>query len=120
MDEFDWVRSFAESSYGTISNTLPPLADPPLSDTLPQTTSRGSFASFVCHVTNLKRKMRSFSPIVLADSSTVRNTGRILGQGKKFMVKHAQWIRDVKEPPVDVALKEIIPNLEESGENSRY
>ncbi|OSS47470.1 hypothetical protein B5807_07180 [Epicoccum nigrum] len=62
--------------------------------------------------------MRSFSPIVLADSSTVRNTGRILGQGKKFMVKHAQWIRDVKEPPVDVALKEIIPNLEESGENS--
>lgn len=120
MDEFDWVKSFAESSYGTLSDDLSLSVDPKHLDTLPPTVSRGSFASFVCHVTNLERKLRSFSPIVLDDSSTVRTTGRIIGQGKTFMVKHAQWVRDVKEPLLDVALKEIIPNLEESSGNSRY
>ncbi|CAN9165167.1 unnamed protein product [Alternaria alternata] len=110
MEEFDWIKSFAESSYGSVSDPVPPPVEPTGSKTLPATTPRGSFASFVCHVTSLERKLRSFSPIVLDDSSVVRNTGKILGQGKTFMVKHAQWIRDVNEPPLDVAVKEIIPD----------
>ncbi|CAN9151129.1 unnamed protein product [Alternaria alternata] len=110
MEEFDWIKSFAESSYGSVSDPVPPPVEPTGSKTLPATTPRGSFASFVCHVTSLECKLRSFSPIVLDDSSVVRNTGKILGQGKTFMVKHAQWIRDVNEPPLDVAVKEIIPD----------
>jgi serine/threonine protein kinase len=110
MEEFDWIKSFAESSYGSVSDPVPPPVEPTESKTLPSTTPRGSFASFVCHVTSLERKLRSFSPIVLDDSSVVRNTGKILGQGKTFIVKHAQWIRDVNEPPLDVAVKEIIPD----------
>ncbi|CAN9196056.1 unnamed protein product [Alternaria alternata] len=110
MEEFDWIKSFAESSYGSVSDPVPPPVEPTESKTLPATTPRGSFASFVCHVTSLERKLRSFSPIVLDDASVVRNTGKILGQGKTFMAKHAQWIRDVNEPPLDVAVKEIIPD----------
>jgi hypothetical protein len=120
MDEFEWVKSFAESSYGTISDTFSLPVETENLEPLPPTTSRGSFASFVCHVTNLERQLRSFSPIVLDNSSTVRVTGKILGQGKTFMVKHAQWIRDEKEPPLEVALKEIIPDLKASNESPRY
>jgi hypothetical protein len=120
MDEFDWVKSFAESSYGTVSDATSLPVEPEGMSPLSTTTSRGSFASFVCHVTNLERQLRSFSPIVLDDSSTVRETGKILGQGKTFMVKHAQWVRDIKEPPLDVALKEIIPDFKESSQSPRY
>ncbi|CAN9170383.1 unnamed protein product [Alternaria alternata] len=117
MEEFDWIKSFAESSYGSVSDPVPPPVEPTESKTLPSTTPRGSFASFVCHVTSLERKLRSFSPIVLDDSSVVRNTGKILGQGKTFMVKHAQWIRDVNEPPLDVAVKEIIPDARATNQS---
>ncbi|CAI9633498.1 unnamed protein product [Alternaria burnsii] len=117
MEEFDWIKSFAESSYGSVSDPVPPPVEPTESKTLPATTPRGSFASFVCHVTSLEHKLRSFSPIVLDDSSVVRNTGKILGQGKTFMVKHAQWIRDVNEPPLDVAVKEIIPDARATNQS---
>ncbi|RII08365.1 serine/threonine protein kinase Japonica Group [Alternaria sp. MG1] len=117
MEEFDWIKSFAESSYGSVSDPVPPPVEPTESKTLSATTPRGSFASFVCHVTSLEHKLRSFSPIVLDDSSVVRNTGKILGQGKTFMVKHAQWIRDVNEPPLDVAVKEIIPDARATNQS---
>ncbi|KAF7676673.1 hypothetical protein GT037_004885 [Alternaria burnsii] len=117
MEEFEWIKSFAESSYGSVSDPVPPPVEPTESKTLPATTPRGSFASFVCHVTSLERKLRSFSPIVLDDSSVVRNTGKILGQGKTFMVKHAQWIRDANEPPLDVAVKEIIPDARATNQS---
>lgn len=120
MEEFDWIKSFAESSYGSVSDFVPLPVEPVEPRTLPATTLRGSFSSFVCHVTSLERKLRSFSPIVLDDSSVVRNTGKILGQGKTFMVKHAQWVRDVNEPPLDVALKEIIPDLRTMNRSLRY
>jgi len=83
---------------------------------LPTPASRGSFPSFVCHVSNLESKLRSFSPIVLDSSSDIQTTGKILGQGKTFMVKHALWTRNPKEPPVDVALKEIV-SVMDSSEN---
>jgi serine/threonine protein kinase len=109
MDEFQWIKSFATSSYGTINeaplpsqNHLHPVTSRP---------SRGSFASFVCHVVNLENKLRSLTPIVLDDSSIVKETGRILGEGTTFMVKHAQWTKDPNEPPLDVALKEIIADV---------
>jgi serine/threonine protein kinase len=120
MEDFDWIKSFAESSYGSVSHPVPPPVEPTESKTLPATTPRGSFASFVCHVTSLERKLRSFSHIVLDDSSVVRNTGKILGQGKTFMVKHAQWIRDVNEPPLDVAVKEIIPDARATNQSLKY
>jgi hypothetical protein len=117
MDEFEWVKSFATSSYGTVSDAL--FLAPKESRSTPTTTSRGSFASFVCHVVSLERKLRSFSPLVLDDSSNVRVTGKILGQGKTFMARHAQWVRNPKEPPLDVALKEIIPDVQSSNGTSR-
>ncbi|KAF2444504.1 ankyrin [Karstenula rhodostoma CBS 690.94] len=115
MDEFDWVRSFS-TSYGTVSHEFPavePRESPP-------SASRGSFASFVCHVTNLESKLRTLTPIVLDDSSSVRATGKILGQGKTFMVRHALWMKDPNEPPLDVALKEIIPDVQAEEEASRF
>ncbi|KAL1792232.1 hypothetical protein ACET3X_009983 [Alternaria dauci] len=112
MEEFEWIKSsFGESSYGSVSDAVALPEESTKSKTIPATAPQGSFSSFVCHVTSLERQLRSFSPIVLDDSSTVKVTGKILGQGKTFMVKHAQWVRDVKEPPLDVALKEIIPDL---------
>lgn len=117
MDEFEWVKSFAVSSYGTMSDAHS-LA-PKESRSAPTTASRGSFASFVCHVVRLERKIRSFSPLVLDDSSNVQITSKILGQGKTFMVRHAQWVRNPKEPPLDVALKEIVPDVQSSDGASR-
>ena len=117
MDDLEWGKSIATSSYGTVSVAVS-LA-PRESRSTSTTTSRGSFASFVCHVVNLERKLRSFSPLVLDDSSNVRVTGKILGQGKTFMVRHAQWVRNPREPPLDVALKEIIPDVQSSDETSR-
>lgn len=116
MDEFEWVKTFATSNYGTVSDA--PFS-PPKPHSASTATSRGSFASFVCHVVNLERKLRSFSPLVLDDSSNVRITGKILGQGKTFMVRHAQWIRHPRAPPLDVALKEIIPDAQSSDGTSR-
>lgn len=117
MDEFEWVKSFATSSYGTINDSLPSARKD--SRSAPVATSRGSFASFVCHVVRLESKLRSFSSLVLDDSSDVKATGKILGQGKTFMVRHAQWVRNPREPPLDVALKEIIPDVQSSDEASR-
>lgn len=119
MDEFEWVKSFATSSYGTVSNAPSAAAAPDESRSTLTTNSRGSFASFVCHVVRLERKLRSFSSLVLDDTSNVKVTSKILGQGKTFMVRHAQWVRDPKEPPLDVALKEIIPDVQSSGEAPR-
>ena len=117
MDEFEWGKSFAYSSYGTVNDALSlPSKE---SRSKPKTASRGSFSSFVCHVVNLEHKLRSFSPVVLDDSSNVRVTGKILGHGKTFMVRHAQWVRNPREPPLDVALKEIIPVVQSSGGTSR-
>ncbi|KAF1828401.1 hypothetical protein BDW02DRAFT_512397 [Decorospora gaudefroyi] len=111
MDDIEWVRSsFATSSYGTTSEGFP-VTNSQQSTSTTSTTSRCSFASFVCHVTNLERKLRSSQAIVLNDSSSVRATGRILGQGQTFMVRHARWTKDPKEPPLDVALKEVIPEI---------
>jgi serine/threonine protein kinase len=116
MEEFEWRKSFTTSSYGTVIDA--PASAPKESRAKAATTSRGSFASFVCHVFNLERKLRSFSPLVLDNSSNVRVTGKILGQGKTFMVRHAQWVRNPREPPLDVALKEIIPDVQASDGNS--
>jgi hypothetical protein len=115
MDEFEWVKSFQTSSYGTVSHEFPTVERRDHSSP----ASRGSFASFVCHVTNLESKLRTLTPIVLDDSSAVRATGEILGQGKTFMVRHALWIKDANEPPLDVALKEIIPDMQDEEEISR-
>ncbi|KAF1977221.1 hypothetical protein BU23DRAFT_501063 [Bimuria novae-zelandiae CBS 107.79] len=115
-DDIDWVRSnFATSSYGTINHEFP-VTDAQQS---PPSAPRGSFASFVCHVTNLERKLRISNPIVLDDSSSVRATGKILGQGKTFMVRHALWTKDPNEPPLDVALKEVIPEIQPTDGTSR-
>ncbi|KAL5416922.1 hypothetical protein PMIN04_007984 [Paraphaeosphaeria minitans] len=108
MDEFEWVRSFPTSSYGTVSHELPAIER----REFPSSASRGSFASFVCHVTNLESRLRTLAPIVLDNSSSVRATGKILGQGKTFMVRHALWVKDPNEPPLEVALKEIIPDVQ--------
>jgi serine/threonine protein kinase len=118
MDDFEWVRTFANSSYGTISDE--PLETAEKTGSAPPTTAatRGSFASFVCHVTRLQSKLRAFSPIVLDDSSTIKESGRTLGQGTTFIVRHAQWTRDADEPPLDVALKEIISDAESLEEAS--
>ncbi|ORY12040.1 hypothetical protein BCR34DRAFT_600974 [Clohesyomyces aquaticus] len=112
MSDFEWVKSFTTSSYGTV-NSVPSVASYE-SPSVPASTSRGSFASFVCHVVNLERKLRSFSPIVLDNSSNVRVSGGIVGQGKSFLVRRAQWLRNPNEPPLEVALKEIIPNTQAS------
>ena len=106
MAEFEWAQSFATSSYGTVSYKTP--AEEDLAQTRLSTTFKGSFASFVCHVVNLENKFRSHSPIVLDNSSKITMTPTILGQGTTFMVRRARWLRDPKEPIVDVALKEII------------
>jgi hypothetical protein len=116
MDEFEWVKSFQTSSYGTVSHELPTVER----REHPPSASRGSFASFVCHITNLESKLRTLTPIVLDDSSAVRATGEILGQGKTFMVRHALWVKNPNEPPIDVALKEIIPHVQAEEEISRY
>ncbi|RMD42024.1 hypothetical protein DV735_g3128, partial [Chaetothyriales sp. CBS 134920] len=121
MDEFEWVRSFATSSYGTVSNAFTPTPDGPRSTsiTAPVVASRGSFASFVCHVVRLERKLRSFSSLVLDSSSNVKVSSKILGQGKTFMVRHGQWVKSPREPPIDVAVKEIISDGQSSDGTSR-
>ncbi|KAF2641385.1 hypothetical protein P280DRAFT_469012 [Massarina eburnea CBS 473.64] len=113
MDEFDWVQSLATSSYGSLGDAPIDTPSGPLTEPT-ETASRGSFALFVCHVSNLERKLRSFSNIILDGSSDVKLSGKVLGQGKTFMVRHAQWVQKPKEPPIDVALKEIIPDLQSS------
>lgn len=118
MDEFEWVKSFATSSYGSVSDALSP--SPNYSHTSASSTARGSFSSFVCHVISLERKLRSFSPIVLDNSSNVKVTNKILGQGKTFMVRHARWSQNPNEPPLDVALKEIIPDTQVFEGSSQY
>ena len=116
MDDVEWVtHSFATSNYGTVHHEFP--ATEPQEHLEPPT--RGSFASFVCHVTNLERKLRIEKPIILDDSSPVRTTGKILGQGKTFMVRHALWVKDPNEPPLDVALKEVIPDMQAMENASR-
>src|SRR5690242_13450278 len=105
MSEFEWVQSFATSSYGTVGFNTSAEGHDALSESKPP--SRGSFASFVCHVANLENKLRSFSPVVLDGSSRIVLTPKILGQGTTFMARHARWHQDPKQPPVDVALKEI-------------
>lgn len=116
MDEFDWVRSFSGSNDGTISQVLLPTEQ----RESPNSKSRGSFASFVCHVTNLESKLRTTTPIVLDDSSPVRTTGRILGQGKTFIVRHALWTKTPQESPMEVALKEITPEEEAEDDTIGY
>ena len=114
MAEFDWGKSFAISGYGAVTD----VPSRPPDETANQVRDarvkepRGSFASFVCHVTSLERGLRSSSPLVFDDSSNMSITGRLLGQGKTFMVRHARWVRNPKEPPVDVALKEIISDVQ--------
>ncbi|KAM7214473.1 Ankyrin repeat-containing domain protein [Rhypophila decipiens] len=118
MDEFEWKKSFAtssyySSSYGILSDSLP-LPEGHEAPEQPQDNSapgRGSFAFFVCQVTSLQRDLRLESPLLLNDSSKVQVTGRILGEGKTFVVRHAQWVPNPAEPPVDVALKEIISDV---------
>ncbi|RMZ78785.1 hypothetical protein DV738_g3617, partial [Chaetothyriales sp. CBS 135597] len=117
MDEFEWVKSFATSSYGTVSDAL--ASTPEDSRSAPITAPRGSFASFVCHVVQLERKLRSFSSLVLDGSSNVKISSKILGQGKTFLVRHGQWVRDPQEPPLDVAVKEIISDVQSSEATSR-
>ncbi|KAF2465007.1 ankyrin [Lindgomyces ingoldianus] len=117
MDEFEWVKSFSSSNYGTLSDYVSPVIkenkrEPPN----PSQLSRGTFSSFICHVIHLERKLRSFTPIVLDGSSDIRVTGKILGQGKTFLVRHAQWAQKPNEPPVEVALKEIIPTFQSTDE----
>lgn len=115
MDEFEWVRSFATSSYGSMTDAPISLPESPQPA---NARSRGSFASFVCHVVSLERKLRSFSPIVLDTGSVVKESGKNLGEGTTFMVRHAQWAKDPNEPPLDVALKEIITDVRSSGETA--
>lgn len=121
MDEFEWVKSFSTSSYGTVSHLISREIEggdqeQPNSSQAPL----GSFASFICHVIHLERKLRAFTPIVLDTSSSIRATAKILGQGKTFLVRHAQWVQKPNEPPIEVALKEIIPTFQSTDETSRY
>jgi len=116
MDEFQWAKSFQTASYGTICDTLIPAAEESLPERTP--ASRGSFAPFVCHVASLEKKLKSISPIVLDTHSIVKETGRNLGEGTTFMVRHAHWVKDPNEPPLDVALKEIIADVNSSRTSS--
>jgi serine/threonine protein kinase len=110
MDEFEWAKSFQTANYETIRDILVPTAgdNPPAYAPV----SRGSFTSFVCHVVSLEKKLRSLSPIVLDINSRLEETGKILGEGTAFMVRHARWMKDPNEPPLDVALKEIISDVQ--------
>ncbi|KAF2675889.1 hypothetical protein K458DRAFT_437652 [Lentithecium fluviatile CBS 122367] len=114
LNEFQWPPTFA--AYGTVTDNLVPVR----SATQPAIAPRpkGSFATFVCHVVSLEKKLQAASPIVLGDSSVVNETGKILGQGAAFMVRHAQWVKDPNEPPLDVALKEIIVDARLSSPSS--
>ena len=115
MDDVQWVtHSFTTFDYGTVDqpSTIDNRQERPQ-------RARGSFASFVCHVTNLERKLQVSNSIVLDDSSTVRSTGKILGEGKTFMVRHALWTKNPTEPPLDIALKEIVPDFDTSEDLSR-
>ncbi|KAF1949765.1 ankyrin [Byssothecium circinans] len=115
MEEFDWVQSLAAFDYGTTSEAPTDTPLGPFQESTASAASRGSFASFVCHVKHLERRLRSFSDVVLDDSSNVTVSGKILGQGRTFMVRHAQWVQKPTEPPMDVALKEIISDLQDTG-----
>jgi hypothetical protein len=111
MEGAQWItHSFGTVNYGTLNYGTVNDVSPTTHPRQPTPANRGSFASFVCHVSNLERKLRS-NAIVLDDASSVRTTGKILGRGTTFMVKHALWTKDPKEPPVDVAVKEIIPDM---------
>lgn len=124
MDEFEWARSFSNSfsasSYGTRGSTSRRNAKdsregPPNATSQ---SSQGSFSSFICHVIHLERQLRAFNPIIFDGSSNIKHTGRILGQGKTFLVRHAEWIQRPNEPPVEVALKEIIPTFQSTSQDS--
>lgn len=126
MDEFEWAKSFSNSfsasSYGTRSsssrhNAKDGREGPPNAISQPP---QGSFSSFICHVIHLERKLRAFNPIILNGSSNIKHTGRILGLGKTFLVRHAEWMQKPNEPPVEVALKEIIPTFQSTSQGSTY
>jgi hypothetical protein len=119
MDEFEWVKSFSIRSYGTISDLL--TQDVNIADHKEGTGNnvRGSFASFICHVNYLEKKLRSFSPIVLTNLSNIKVSDTVLGKGKTFLVRQASWIKDPSEPPVSAALKEIVPEFDLFDQRSR-
>jgi serine/threonine protein kinase len=110
MAEFEFVTTFDLSSRGHVprSNTVIGEVEPAL-EGLP-TPRQGSFASFVCHLSHLEAKLRADSSLVLDGHSKIRKTKHILGRGNTFLVRQASWVKDSNEPPLDVALKEIIPD----------
>jgi hypothetical protein len=97
----------------TISALPKPNKQPQLSKRTPDSRLKGTFASFIYHVVYLERKLRGFNPLVLDNAAKIRKTDRTLGCGKTFHVQQAQWFKDPKEPPVDVAVKEIVANDED-------
>ncbi|KAK3375662.1 kinase-like domain-containing protein [Lasiosphaeria ovina] len=115
MAEFAWIKSFSTSNYGLINDTPPKaVVEAPLQQAdfrLPEESpARGSFATFVCHVSSLDAGLRLESPVLkeTSNSSKISLTGRLLGQGRTFVARHALWARNPNEPRVEIALKEIV------------
>jgi hypothetical protein len=110
MAEFEFVTTFDLPSRGLVprSNTAIGEVEPAL-EGFP-TPRQGSFASFVCHLSHLEAKLRADSSLVLDGHSKIRKNKHILGRGNTFLVRQASWVKDSNEPPLDVALKEIIPD----------
>jgi len=106
MADLDFPSTFDLSSLSSViftpsgGSSSQPLSEPEVQDS--------SFASFACHTIFLERKLRGDSPLVLENGAVIKKTGRVLGQGKTFHVEHAQWFKDPKDSPIDVAVKEII------------
>jgi len=116
MAEFEFVSTFDLPSRDLVS--LPDQStqvDVDADQSPPVDLRRGSFASFVCHLSHLDTKLRGFTSLVLDESAKIQKTGRILGSGKTFLVRQASWIKDPNDPPLDVALKEIIPETVTDG-----
>jgi len=121
MAEFDFVSTFDLPSRDLVS--LPhqsTQSDFDAADRLPPAELiRGSFTSFVCHLSHLDTKLRSNSSLVLDDSAKIQKTSRVLGKGKTFLVRQASWVKDPDDPPLEVALKEIIPEAVSNGHPTR-
>jgi hypothetical protein len=110
MAEFEFVTTFDLPSRELVPHSNPATGEvEPSLEGLP-TPRQGSFASFVCHLSHLETKLRADSSLVLDSYSKICKKKHVLGRGNTFLVRQASWVKDPNEPPLDVALKEIIPD----------
>jgi hypothetical protein len=110
MAEFEFVITLDLPSHGLVTHSNSAIGEvEPAPERLP-TPRQGSFASFVCHLSHLEAKLRPDSSLVLNVHSKIRKKKHILGRGNTFLERQASWVKDANESPLDVELKEIIPD----------